>query len=307
MQPTIEGTRDRKRCRPEPSKRLIEKALVRFWLSTCGIPWALCPWVSEHFLKSFLLFLGTMLLFLAGCSHSGDFESRARGFTGVITPHPPIFFTGPACVLLTNTSGFSARVTAQTEGLTESERNYAGQLLGLGTKLLFAPDPGAIPKKQGPEGGFSFIWDAAENRGFVLSEALQAYAPVSASTHVTNLVVSSMPAVPQKLAGHTCELAQATAQKDDGGNALFELLRATDLKGFPLRISSGGTNSTPLTLTFSKVRLEPPGTDVFAPPDGFTKYSSPEAMADELAARNHNLRRKRTDDLQPISGYPPSR
>jgi hypothetical protein len=247
-----------------------------------------------------------MLLFITGCSSREKFEARERGLTAVITPQTPVFFTGPACVLLTNAGGFSARLTVQTEGIAEPERNFSGQLLGLGNKLLFAPDPGASSQKRVRDGGFTFIWDVAENRGYALSEALQAYAPVSSSTHVTNIIVSASQTAPQRFAGHACQLAVAILQKGDGGSASFELLRATDLKGLPVRISSS-TNSPSLTMVFSKIRLESPGAEVFTPPDGFTKYTSTEAMADELAAREHNLRRKHTDELQPFSGYPPGR
>src|SRR5437588_487039 len=79
-----------------------------------------------------------LLLLLIGCSHRESLEVRERGLTAVITPHAPIFFTGPSCVLLTNPAGYSARVSVQTEGISERERNFSGQLLGLGTKLLFA-------------------------------------------------------------------------------------------------------------------------------------------------------------------------
>jgi hypothetical protein len=250
------------------------------------------------------LFSLALLLLASGCASRESFEARAKGVTAVITPQPPAFFTGPACVLLTNSGGYSARLTAQTQGFAEHERNFSGQLLGLGSKLFFAPDPDSVSGKKDRYGGFSFIWDVAENRGYALSEALQAYAPVSSSTRVTNVVIAAAPATPQKLAGHTCELAQATVQKDDGSISSFELLRATDLNGLPVKISSI-TNSTPLTLTFAKIRFGSPGAAVFTPPDGFTKYTSSEAMADELAAREHNLNRKHTEEPIPFSGYPP--
>jgi hypothetical protein len=249
----------------------------------------------------FLLLAGTVLLLIGGCSSREKFEIRGRGLTAVITPRPPIFFTGPAAVLLTNGSGFSARLAVQAEGLSERERNFSGQLLGLGSKLLFAPDPGSTSEKHQRDGGFSFIWDLSDERGYALSEALQGYAPISSNVRVTNLIISISHAAPQKLAGHSCEEALALIKKEDGGSASFTLLRATDLNGFPLKISSV-TNS--LVLSFSKIRLESPGRDIFKPPDGFTKYTSPEAMADELAARQHNLRRKPAEEPLPFSGYP---
>jgi hypothetical protein len=229
-------------------------------------------------------------------------DEREKGFTSVFTPRAPAFFTGAACVLLTNAGPFSARVTVQTEGLDERERNFSGQLLGRGSKLLFAPDPAESSRKQQRAGGFGFLWDIAENRGYVLSDALQAYAPISSNLQVTNLVFSPVQAAPEKFGGHLCEAALATVAKADGTAVSFEVLKAADLNGFPVRIHSH-SNSPPLTLTFSKIRLETPGADVFVPPEGFSKYSSPEALVDELAARQHNLRRRPQNSPQPFTGY----
>src|SRR5690349_6393183 len=105
-----------------------------------SFPFRFLGWVG------FFLVLGTVLV-TSGCSSREKFEAREKGLTAVITPRPPAFFTGPACVLLTNGGGYSARLTVQTEGLSERERNFSGQLLALGTKLLFAPDPSATAQK----------------------------------------------------------------------------------------------------------------------------------------------------------------
>jgi hypothetical protein len=245
------------------------------------------------------------LLLAAGCSHSGDVEIRERGYTRIVGAQAPSFLTGPASVLLTNSAGFSARVSGQAEGITEKERNFTGVLLGQGAKLFYAPDADEKSGKQQRAAGLSYIWNVAENRGYVLSETMQAYAPFSHSPQITNVVLSPLQAPPQKLAGHQCEPAFATVQKVDGNTANFEILRATDLNNFPVRLTST-TNSSMLSLNFSKIRLELPGASVFEPPSDFTKYSSPEAMVDELAARQHNLRRKRgSDELLQIPGYTP--
>jgi len=260
-------------------------------------------WPTPGWRVGILLAAGVML---GGCMSREKFELRERGLTAITTPQPPGFFTGPASVLLTNAGGYSARLNVQTEGFTEHERTYSGQLLGLGSKLFFVPDSNADSSKKNRYGAFSFIWDVTESRGYALSEALQAYAPISSNTQITNLVLAAGSAAPQKLAGHTCEPAVATVQKADGGISSFELSRATDLNGFPIKISSI-TNAIQLTLSFSKIRLESPGAAIFSPPDGFTKYTSTEAMADELAARQHNLNRKHTEEPIPFSGYPPGR
>src|SRR5262249_39204903 len=144
-----------------------------------------------------------MLMVLGfGCSHSGETEVREKGYTGVVTAQPPAFFTGAACVLLTNSVGFSARISGQAESVCGRERSFSGQLLGLGSKLFFSPEQDEATGKQERAAGLSFIWDVNENRGYVLSETMQAYAPVSYNLRITNVVVSQVQAPPQKLAGH---------------------------------------------------------------------------------------------------------
>src|SRR6266404_9356599 len=78
--------------------------------------------------------LAGIVVLVSGCLHSRDPNLREKALTGFLRPQAPVFFTGPACVLLTNSAGFSARVTVQTEGIAERERNFSGQLLGRGSK-----------------------------------------------------------------------------------------------------------------------------------------------------------------------------
>lgn len=219
----------------------------------------------------------------------------------MITPLPPPFLTGPAAFLFTNWPGFSARVEVPPQSGVATDRPATGQLLGRGTRLFYAPETDATADARHARGGYSFIWDVSEKRGYVLSEALQGYAPVAADLPVTNVVLQIGKAAAQRLAGHPCESAEAVVQMADSTTAGFEIFRAIDLNGFPLRVESV-TNSSVFTLNLSKVRLEQPPAEVFAPPDGFTKYSSAEVMADELAARQNNLRRKSTGS--PVESLP---
>jgi hypothetical protein len=209
----------------------------------------------------------------------------------VATPHPPQFFTGPVSLLLTNSGGFGAHLEAQGLAVADSERSSKGQLLVRGSKLFYAPDQEETEGGPKQLGGYSFVWDVASNQGYVLSEALQAYAPLSSNLSVTNLSIQATKGATQKISGHQVEAAAVILEKSDGGALQFEVERAVDLRGVPVRVESV-TNAMTLTLTLSKIHLETPPADAFAPPEGFTKYASPEAMADELAARQHNLRRK---------------
>lgn len=223
----------------------------------------------------------------------------------VYTPHPPVFINGPASLLLTNATGFQASINAEMRGYTAREDNTSGELLGQGTKLLYAPTPKETTEKHQRPGGFSFIWDAQQNRGFVLSEALQGYAPISANWQATNVAVQIKGRTPEKVGGHETEQATAAVQETDGTNALFEVVRALDLKGFPLQIRSA-ENAAPLTFSVTKFRFVPLSPDVFTVPDGYTRYSSPEALSDELAIRQSNLRLRRRGTEGELMAPPPS-
>jgi hypothetical protein len=235
-------------------------------------------------------FVALIGLVSAGCSSPGD-AARREGFSRVITPEPPGFLTGPTALLLTNWASFSARLEVLTASSTAGASSSSGQLLGQGSKLLYAPHTYENPDAPRPRaGGYSFIWDVAQSRGYVLSETLQGYAPVVAELQVTNLQIAPSAGPAQRYSGHNCEPANATVQTADS-TVGFELLRATDLHGFPVKIQMLA-KANPLTLSFSNVRFENVSAHVFAPPEGFTQYPSPQAMADELAARENNLRRR---------------
>jgi hypothetical protein len=222
--------------------------------------------------------IGLMVL-VTGCAHHRNREDPG-GFGRVYTPQMPEFLVGPACVLLTNAAGYSARVTVQAEPVLLRQGILQGELLARGTKLLFAPRKGKSADKDAGASDFSFIWDAAKTSGFVLSEALQGYAPVSSSLCATNVVSGP----------NQAGIEEATVQTSDGTSVRFRLWRAPESKGAPARLASEGV-SPPLALTLSKVRLEAPPAELFEPPNGFSKYPTAEALADELAARRHNLRR----------------
>ena len=227
------------------------------------------------------------LIFVSGCSHSSESELREIGFVGNFAAEPPTFLTGPMSVLLTNSSGYSAHVTAQNESLGTPQGVNSGQILCRGSRLLFAPASTEPKKKQARTGGFAFIWDVATGSGYVLSGALQAYAPVSSSIRATNVVRQSQSAA-----------ANASVQMNDGTTQNFQCSLA-EITGVPARISAVG-GQTPLVISLSNIHSEVPAEDVFTPPDDFSKFSSPEAMADELAARQRNLRRKTPLEFEPM-------
>jgi len=244
-----------------------------------------CP--SHLLTQAFGLLLFAIIL-VSGCSHSSESELRDVGFVGNFAAEPPTFLTGAMGVLLTNGSGYSAHVIAQNESLGTPQGVNSGQILCRGSRLLFAPASAESKKKQARGGGFAFIWDVSSGSGYVLSGALQAYAPVSSSVRATNLVRESQSAAP----------ANASVQMSDGTTQNFQCSPG-EIAGVPGRISAIG-GQTPLVISLSSVRSELPAEDIFTPPDDFSKFSSPEAMADELAARQRNLRRKTPLEFEPM-------
>lgn len=238
-------------------------------------------------LVNFLTRTGTVLgglglLLLAGCAGQSAFDKPELVFTRIFTPQVPEFLSGPAGALLTNTSGFSARATFESyPPQAPKVETMEGELLGNGSLLLFAPRSSDSPGSKDLElGGFSFIWDVATGSGFVLSEALQAYAPVASSVKVDKVAIAGGPRGEQS----------GVVSLNNGSEWLFSFSRS-DPGALPTRISSV-TNSPPFTLKLARTRREAPPASLFAPPPDFAKYATPERLADELAARKNNLRRR---------------
>jgi hypothetical protein len=141
-------------------------------------------------------------------------------------------------------------------------------------------------------GAVSFVWDVAQNGGYMLSEALQGYAPIASNLRFTNVAAKAAAggSTPERVEGHWCEQQELVVSSSDGAAVEFRVWRAADLKGFPLRIN-WATNSTSCAVSFSKLQLKAPPSELFSPPDGFTKYESPEAMMNELLLRQQSIRR----------------
>jgi hypothetical protein len=241
-----------------------------------------------------------LAVWTAGCASSRRTQERADAIRGAFLPKPPDFVNGPMAVLLTNADGFGARVVMESRFFSNRVESVSGELLGRSGKLLFVPETAAPKGKHPRAADVSFIWDVNEGDGYLLSEALQGYAPMRANVRVTNLVCHPVAggSVPEKFDGHPCQLADAVVSSDDGSTAAFQLWRCTDLKEFPIRIAAS-SNSTSSVLSFSQIRLEVPASDLFLPPESFTKYNSPEAMMNELLARQQNIRRK--PSTEPVS------
>jgi hypothetical protein len=220
---------------------------------------------------------GLLLGLLAGCARD---RYVLTDRSGVTAPQPPPILTTPAVYLLTNNAGFVANLR-----LEEQRGTSAGRLIARGPKLFYAPEEKKQASKYVPSGGFSFIWDAEQGKGYVLSEALQGYAPIShtGAGTVTNVTIESTPTA------RSASAVVLTAQLSNGTVAKYECNPGPAGGGPPQRIIGG---PPPFNAIFEKARLEAPPAEVFGVPNGFTAYSSAEAMVDEISVRYRNLKRK---------------
>jgi len=240
---------------------------------------------ARHKWQRFALCMWAIALLASGCFLSRN-RSGSESSSTFVPPRPPAFLSGPMAVLLTNAAGFSGHVLLETRLPGRPPDTVSGDLLGLGTQLLFSGVPRT--KAARSRGQEIFSWDVATGRGYVFNEALQGYAPLTSSLAVANIAVRPGSRPPEKIAGYRCESEEVTLGSTEG-TAVYDVWRAPDLKGMPLRIDSPASPAS-FTLSLSNVRLEAPPAKIFLPPEGFTKYDSPEAMTAELITRQHNLK-----------------
>jgi hypothetical protein len=224
-------------------------------------------------------------LLAAGCASSKKKEFEEAFVSGTaISPMPPPFLNGPMSLLVTNPAGYSAVVSMESHTTAGKPETLSGDLLCLGGKLLFSPVYERKEDKAFRAADVSFIWDVTGNGGYILSEALQGYAPLTTTGLYTNVIVSSA-------AAPTAEGKLVSVAAADGGVTDFRVVRSQDATGAPLRIVTPPA-APATTVTFSKIRAEPPPAALFQPPDGFTRYPNAEAMMGELAMRRHNLKKR---------------
>jgi hypothetical protein len=239
-------------------------------------------------LSSLLVLAGALIVMMVpGCGGShqamnlNDLEDSAMGVK------PPRFLAGPTGELLTNVGGFSARITMEISSSSNKVRTVSGTVLGQGTHLLFAPE----------KGDRSFIWDVAGDSGYVLSEALQGYAPISSTERVTTNIdvkTSGVGTAVERANGYRCQKGDLVTESSDGSRSRFTVWRADDAKGFPVRIKAV-EGWTEFTINFSAIRLESLPGKLFLPPEDFTKYVSADAMMTELSMRQSAVKKRRED------------
>jgi len=224
--------------------------------------------------------------FIVGCAsrHAGPVYHAGD-------ENPPDFLVGPVAVVLTNLNGFSAHITSTIASPEGPGRAQSGELLGRDGKLIFQPTLHVKGKRARAEGGLFFIWDETKHSGYVLSEALQAYAPLKSDAGTASQLTITKEGIEATINGHPCHQCRAVVALDNGTDAHLVLWQADDLRHFPVRIE-GVKGPDHVTLDFSEIRQEAPGQELFLPPDGFTAYASSIALMNELIVRDSILAKK---------------
>lgn len=236
-----------------------------------------------------------LVLMLAGILGSGCRHTRTGGAgEGFFMPDVPAFLSGPMSVLLTNAGGYSAHVAFTTSPTLGKPDVVAGQLLARDSMLLFAQDK-QTTERRARSAGISFIWDVKENHGYMLSEALQGYAPLGFVVRYTNILARPGGSGLERIEGHHCSEEDVTVSSTEGVAAQIQAWRAADLKGIALRIVLT-SKPAPGTLNLSKLRPEAPPARIFKPPESFTRYENADLMMSELTVRQHNLKKRPGDE-----------
>jgi hypothetical protein len=219
---------------------------------------------------------GLCVVLAPGCARDRTLDVTLLTRASIAAPQPPPLLTTPAALLLTNHAGFSSRLVVESPGYSTSGTLWAGN-----AKLRFLPDSEKRVKNI-PEGRYSFLWDVATRQGWVLSDALQGYAPMTLSKMAE---ASSI-----RIEGVAGGDGRTIIAEMAGGKTLqFTAIPSGGSKGVPVEIKGG---EPAFTAMLTKVNLAQPEAAMFEIPQGFTAYPSAEAMVDEMANRFRNLRKK---------------
>jgi hypothetical protein len=227
------------------------------------------------------LTLAVAITFLSGCASEKRNEA-AMAHLG--DEAPPDFVVGPTAISLTNFDGFSANVVS-TASANSGVRTVSGQLLERQGRFIFQPmTTGKIKNGKFVRGGMFFVWDTEGQRGIVLSEALQGYAPVSIPVRLSGVTPPTGQPVIETANGHPCHRVETKVALSDGSTAKLTEWRADDLQSLPVRIREENGASY-VTVDLSDVRFDLPDPNLFFPPAGFTRYASSLSLINELMVR----------------------
>ena len=270
----------------------------RFLEATEGWLWLALP--NNHLLNLWrnsagILLWGLMIaLWTGGCADTSQQDYFGREGAESLLPKLTSVITGPVTVLLTNGNAFSSEFTMTFEDGTEPPSRASGQIFVLGGKLRLDVAFGKSKRKSMDMGHFGLIWDVAANQGYVFSEAIQGYAPIYATVRFTNFLVQVIGGPTERIEGHLVEKAAVTAMCNNGQTISLQQLRAQDMGNLPLQVESLNSPQS-FKLALSRIQLNIPATELFLPPDGFTKYKSEAAILTEIGIRQQSIFKESKD------------
>ena len=247
-------------------------------------------------MKIHLIGLAALLLAAGGCAHSRSPASVAADNAWQVMPPVLSALTGPGAVLLTNLAGWQGQVVFTLAAADGHTRQVTGWLAVSQGRLNF--ESAAAGKNL--SGRFGIIWDTAANTGWLMSEALQGAAPVSATNRYTVSQREPNASGTETRAGHPVQNALVTLQVSDGKTVQYQVAQATDLALLALQ-AVPLTGPAPVTFSVSNLKLTPAAESEFTPPDDYTKYTDAVALLDELISRQRTVYSDK-DDYHPPAG-----
>jgi hypothetical protein len=232
----------------------------------------------------FAAILTVAAVILNGCSSDERMTMTMEERLQASLPEPPPILSVPVLTLFTNQPGFGARCRMERGTGTKP---LEGELVHRGSQFLFAAQ---AQEKHARGREMTFMWNVENNSGHALNDALPGYAPLVPRAQLVNIQTTGKAPANDKIDGHPCTQEQLTVSLSDGTTSQISVWRATDLRGFPVRIrADSGTPRFLIDLT--EVRFQEPSSALFDIPADFTKYESPKAMFDELFRRESLARR----------------
>jgi hypothetical protein len=225
-------------------------------------------------------------IFVSACSSDERMTMTMEERLQASLPEPPPILSVPVLTLFTNQSGFGAHCRIERGTGTKP---LEGELVHRSSQFLFAAQ---AQEKHARGREMTFMWNVESNSGHALNDALPGYAPLVPRAQLVNVQSTGKAPANEKIDGHPCTQEQLTVTLSDGTTSQISLWRATDLRGFPIRIRADSGNPRFL-IDLTNIRFQEPSMALFDIPADFTRYESPKAMFDELFRRESMTRRNR--------------
>lgn len=118
--------------------------------------------------------------------------------------------------------------------------------------------------------------------GYLIYPGLNSYTEIATHNAATNSSPDDYKAAVTELGketvdGHDCVKNKVTVTDKDGNAHEYMVWDATDLKNFPIKVTTTEAGSS-VTMMFKDISLTKPAANLFDPPSGYTKYADAQTM-----------------------------